>query len=142
MEYEYKKSTIRFSVFLDADSNNLVDGLILYKSFFKEKILDSFVIRKEGDKFVIQGKPGQTILKYNEQVYRNVYDLEVVEDKYLKELNFNSMDTYLIEGLNELIEDFLNSEIVPASYLKVSGASLGVLKSIRNKYKLREKLEE
>ncbi|MGL4451175.1 MAG: hypothetical protein ACRCTZ_08305 [Sarcina sp.] len=142
MEYLYEKSTIRFSAFLDADKNELVEGLILYKHFFKGKLIESLVFRKEGDKFVIQGDPGKTIQKYNEEVYKNIYDLDVVEDKYLKELNFEAMDTYMISGLHELAEDFVKCDIIPASYLKIKGKTLGIIKNVKNKYKLQEKLEE
>ncbi|MGL5716385.1 MAG: hypothetical protein ACRCXX_13715 [Cetobacterium sp.] len=142
MEYLYEKTTFRFSVFLDAEKNTLVDGLILYKNHFKGKVIESLVFKKEGDRFVIQGDPGKPIQKYNEEVYKNIYDLETIDDKFLKELNFEAMDTYIISGLNELIEDFVNCEIVPASYLKIKGKTLGIIQNLKNKYKLQEKLEE
>lgn len=142
MEYLYDKTKVRYSAFIDADTNLLIKDLILFKSFFGKKLTNSLVLKKDGDKFIVVGDPGVGLQKYDEIVYKNIYDPESIKDEYLKELNFNSMDVYLIDGLSELVDSFVESDIVPASYLRTKEKVIGMIIKIKNKYKLQERIED
>lgn len=138
MEYKTKEYTIHIYAVVDCKG-------ILLKDFFAVKVQSIFKnFKKISNKFLIFSKKDNffKLLGFiKKSSDNNFFSLIILDEVKISLINFSTVDKILIDGLDELCNIIIESELVSDFNDKILDNFIIEIQKIIKKYKLEEQLE-